>query len=396
MPSVPSAPARLVELARAFTWLGLTAFGGPAAHLAIMQREFVERRGWLSRERFVDLLGLSSLLPGPTSTEMALGIGFERARWSGLLIAGLGFILPATLLVLGLAILYVEVGAVAGVHDLLYGMTPVVLAVIAHAVIRLVPTAFTDAWTWLIGAAALGASVLGVLAPSALLQPVVVLLGGALAGLAARRLPLLVSGGPRAAMALNLPGASVGLPGAAVGLGLGAIFLTFLKMGIVVFGSGYVLVAFLGSELVAPGYISQQELLDAIAIGQLTPGPVFTTATFVGYLLAGVPGAIVATVGIFLPAFVLVGATHPFLPRLRANATVSAAIDGLNAAAVGLIAASVVILARDALLPGGQVDLLAVALAVAAFVVLLGGRLGPVPLLLAGAIVGLVARTVAA
>ena len=253
MPSMSFVPARLGELARAFTWLGLTAFGGPAAHLAIMQREFVERRGWLSRERFVDLLGLSSLLPGPTSTEMALGIGFERARWSGLLIAGLGFILPATLLVLGLAILYVEVGAVAGVHDLLYGMTPVVLAVIAHAVIKLVPTAFTDAWTWLIGLAALGASVLAALAPSPLLQPVVVLLGGALAGLAVRRLPLLLRGASGAAVALHLPGASVVVPAAAAGLGLGAIFLTFLKMGLVVFGSGYVLVAFLGSELVDPG-----------------------------------------------------------------------------------------------------------------------------------------------
>jgi chromate transporter len=393
MPTKPDVPARLAELARAFTWLGLTAFGGPAAHLAIMQREFVERRGWLSRERFVDLLGLSSLLPGPTSTEMALGIGFERARWSGLLIAGLGFILPATLLVLGLAILYAEVGAVAGVHELLYGMTPVVIGVIAHAMVRLVPTAFTDAWTWIIGVGALGASVLGVLAPSPLLQPVAVLMGGALAALAVRRLPELVRTARGAAIALSATGPAEILPAAAAGLGLGSIFAMFLKMGLVVFGSGYVLVAFLGSELVAPGYISQQQMLDAVAIGQLTPGPVFTAATFIGYLLAGVPGALVATAGIFLPSFVLVGASHPFLPRLRANETISAAIDGLNAAAVGLIAASVVILARDALLPAGQVDPLAVALAVGAFLVLLSGRLGPVPLLLAGALIGLLART---
>ena len=182
----------------------------------------------------------------------------------------------------------------------------------------------------------------------------------------------------------------------AASLGLGAIFLMFLQLGVVVFGSGYVLVAFLGNELVTPGYISQQELLDAIAIGQLTPGPVFTTATFIGYLLAGIPGAVVATVGIFLPAFVLVGATHPYLPRLRANQTISVAIDGLNAAAVGLIGASIVFLGRDALFPDGSFDALAAALALGALVVLLGGRIGPVPLLLGGAIVGLLARTLLA
>jgi chromate transporter len=395
MPPPPLPRTRIGELARAFTWLGLTAFGGPAAHLAIMQREFVERRRWLSQERFVDLLGLSSLLPGPTSTEMALGIGFERGRWGGLLIAGLGFILPATLIVLVLAILYTAVGDVSGARLLLYGMAPVVVAVIGHAMIRLAPTACTDVLTSLIGVLAFAASVVGYYLSLALLQPVVVLLGGAMIMLLIRRLPALLRGRSPAALALpwgdwtTLPPVAA----AVASLGLGAIFLTFLKMGLVVFGSGYVLVAFLGSELVGPGYISEQELLDAIAIGQLTPGPVFTTATFIGYLLAGIPGALVATVGIFLPAFVLVGASHPFLPRLRANPTISLAIDGLNAAAVGLIAASVVFLGRDALFPDGTFDALAGALALGSFVVLLGGRLGPVPLLLGGALVGLVART---
>jgi chromate transporter len=346
----------------------------------------------------VDLLGLSSLLPGPTSTEVALGIGFERGRWRGLLIAGAGFILPAALMVLALAILYAEVGAVAGVHDLLYGMTPVVLAVIAHAVIKLLPTACTDLPTWFIAGAALVASVAGFFVDSPLLQPIAVLLAGALVALLVRRLPMLLRG---SAGALVLPVPDLAMPlsataTAVAGLGLGAIFLTFLKMGVVVFGSGYVLVAFLGSELVAPGYLTEQQLLDAIAIGQLTPGPVFTTATFIGYLLAGIPGAIVATVGIFLPSFVLVGVSHPFLPRLRANATVAAAIDGLNAAAVGLIAASVVFLGRDALLPGGSLDPLAVLLALGAFGALLSGRVGPVPLLLGGALIGLLARTLGA
>jgi chromate transporter len=234
----------------------------------------------------------------------------------------------------------------------------------------------------------------------AVLQPIAVLLGGALLLLAVRRLPSLIRGGSAAALVLPLPlggsSGSASVAAAAASLGLGAIFVVFLKMGLVVFGSGYVLVAFLGSELVAPGYITEQELIDAIAIGQLTPGPVFTSATFIGYLLAGIPGAVVATVGIFVPSFVLVGASHPFLPRLRANQTISIAIDGLNAAAVGLIGASIVFLGRDAFFPDGAVDILAVALALAAFVVLLSGRLGPVPLLLGGAVIGFVARTLPA
>ena len=277
-------------------------------------------------------------------------------------------------------------------------MAPVVIAVIGHAMIRLAPTAFTDTWTWLIGGAAGIASVAGFYSSLAILQPLVVLLGGALLLLAVRRLPALLRGRSPAVLVLPLgesPGV-VSMAAAAASLGLGAIFLTFLKLGLVVFGSGYVLVAFLGSELVTPGYLSEQELLDAIAIGQLTPGPVFTTATFIGYLLAGIPGAVVATVGIFLPSFVLVGVSHPFLPRLRANETISIAIDGLNAAAVGLIGASIVFLGRDAFLPDGSPDLLAGALALGAFLLLLSGRIGPVPLLLGGAIVGFVARTLLA
>ncbi len=383
----------LRELAREFTRLGLTAFGGPAAHIAIMQREFVERKAWLSRERFVDLLGLSSLLPGPSSTEVALGIGFERARWTGLLIAALGFILPASLIVLAIAMVYAQLGSLAWVNDLLYGMSPVVIALITHAMVKLAPTACIDALTWAIGIVAFIVALI-------VLQPIAILLAAALVALAARRGPAVwerLRGG--AALVLLPVGSSetvmFNAAAAAAGLGLIGIFWSFLKMGLVVFGSGYVLVAFLGSELVAPGYISQQELLDAIAIGQLTPGPVFATATFLGYLIAGIPGAVVATVGIFLPAVVLVGLAHPFLPRIRANADLSAAIDGLNAAAVGLIGASAVLLAQDALLVDGGLDLLAVALALAAFLALLWGRVGPVPLLLGGAVVGLLVRTLA-
>jgi chromate transporter len=381
----------LRDLAREFTRLGLTAFGGPAAHIAIMQREFVEQKGWLSRERFLDLLGLSSLLPGPSSTEVALGIGFERARWTGLLIAAAGFIVPASLIVLVIAMLYSELGSLSWVSHLLYGMSPVVIAVIAHAMVRLVPTACTDRLTWVIGVGSLVVALV-------VLQPIAILVGAALLALAVRRGPelLRVTRGAAGLLLIPVGGPTSVLGAAAAGaasLGLGGIFLTFLEMGLVVFGSGYVLVAFLGSELVVPGYISEQELLDAIAIGQLTPGPVFTSATFLGYLLGGIPGAIVATLGIFLPAIVLVGVAHPFLPRIRASASLSAAIDGLNAAAVGLIGASAVLLGRDAFFTDGGFDPLAVTLGAVSFVALLSGRVGPVPLLLGGALVGLAVRS---
>ncbi len=383
--------ARLIELAREFTRLGLTAFGGPAAHIAIMQREFVDQKAWLSRQRFVDLLGLSSLLPGPSSTEVALGIGFERARWPGLMVAAFGFIVPASLVVLLIAIVYVELGSLSWVMSLLYGMSPVVIGVIAHAMVRLAPTACTDALTWAIG---IGAFLISLV----VLQPIAVLVGAALVAFVVRRWPeLLARGRGAAGMALLPVGKPAGLvlaTTAATSLGLAGIFWTFLKMGLVVFGSGYVLVAFLGSELVAPGYITEQELLDAIAIGQLTPGPLFTTATFLGYLMAGIPGAIVATVGIFLPALVLVGVAHPFLSRMRANKDLSAAIDGLNAAAVGLIGMSAVLLAQNAFFVDGAIDALAVTLGLGAFAVLLSGRVGPVPLLLGGAAVGLASQTI--
>ena len=392
---------RPVELAREFTRLGLTAFGGPAAHLAIMQRELVERRAWLSQQRFVDLIGLSSVLPGPSSTEVALGIGYERGRWPGLLVAALGFIGPAVLITLVIAVIYVEAGTLGEARHLLYGMSPVVIAVVAHAMIVLLPSAFTDAVTWVVGLGAFVASLV-------LEQPLLVLIGAALVTLVLRRGPAWLRGGGSSALLGGLalgeaspsssaivPGATAAgavaaVAGAATTLGGAGIFLTFLKIGLVVFGSGYVLLAFLGTELVVPGYVTDQEILDAVAIGQLTPGPVFTTATFLGYLMAGLPGAIAATLGVFLPAVLLVGIAHPWLDRIRADASLSAAIEGLNAAAVGLIGFSVVLLAEEAFVPAGSIDLVAVGLALASFLILLSGRLGPVPLLLAGAIIGLV------
>lgn len=383
--------ASLAEVATTFLRLGLTAFGGPAAHIAIFQREFVDGRAWVTRERFLDMLGASNLLPGPTSTEMAMGIGFERRRWAGLLVAGTGFILPASLIVLALAMLYERAGSMAAVNDLLAGMSPVVIAIIAHAVVRLAPGAVRDLVTALVGGGAVVLTVVGG-------QPLPILLGGALLVVAVRRGPdalreLRTGGrGARAMVTLGPWGTAVpAFPAAAATtLSVAAIFAMFLKLGLVVFGSGYVLLAYLQSELVDPGFITQQQLLDAVAIGQVTPGPVFTSATFIGYLLAGVPGAVAATVAIFLPSFVLVGLVHPFLDRIRRSRLASAAIDGLNAAAVGLIAATAVILARDAI-----ADPLAVVVAAGSFALLVAGRLGPVPLLVVGALIGLARGAVA-
>ena len=392
---VPSSAGsvRLRDLAGSFTWLGLTAFGGPAAHIAIMQREFVERRAWVTRERFVDLLGLASLLPGPTSTEMTMGIGFEQRRWAGLLVAGLGFILPASLIVLVVAMLYQGAGSLDGARSFLYGMSPVVIAVIGHAMIRLVPTALTDVPTWTVGVAAFAGSVAGLWLSLWFLQPVAILLGGAVILLVVRRLPDLLRHSSSAALVFTSHSEAMLAAAASASLGVGAIFLTFLKMGLVVFGSGYVLVAFLGSELVAPGYITEQQLLDAIAIGQLTPGPVFTSATFIGYLLAGVPGAVAATVGIFLPSFLLVGATHPFLPRNlgRAGRSRRPSTASTPRPSASSRHPSCSWVAMPCSRPAASISWRS-CWPSARSSILLSGRLGPVPLLLAGAAIGFVAR----
>jgi chromate transporter len=362
------AAGRLVELARIFGRLGLTAFGGPAAHLALFRDEFVRRRAWLTEHRFLDLLGAANLLPGPTSTEVAMSIGYDRAGWRGMLTAGVMFILPASLIVLALAIGYVSLGALPAVGWILYGIQPVVVVLVARAIAGLAPAALESWAGWLI---ALGALVLGVLG----VHPLAVLAAAAGGMVAARGI------GTRQLSVL----AVVPLASTTATVGLASLFLTFLAIGTVSFGSGYLLLAFLREAFVVPGLLTDSQLLDAVAIGQVTPGPLFTTATFIGYLLAGVPGAVVATVGIFLPSFVLVGLSHPWIARLRESRLLGAALDGVNAAAVGLLVAVLVELARIAF-----VDAWSVGLAIAALALLWGDRVGPVPVILAGAAAGLV------
>ncbi len=338
----PDRSGRLGELARVFFKLGVIGFGGPAAHIAMMDDEVVERRGWLSRQHFLDLIGATNLVPGPNSTEMTMHVGYERARWPGLFVAGASFILPAALTTGVLAWLYVKYGALPEVAPFLAGIKPAVLAVILGALWKLGRKAIKS---WILAA-------LGILVGVALalgIGELWALLAGGLIGMAV--LALWKERGARAAtkgggLFLTAPqigrdtlAVAAGATGAAVGLSLWTLGLFFLKVGAILYGSGYVLIAFLEGGLVRDyGWLTEQQLLDAIAIGQFTPGPVLTTATFIGYVLAGVPGAIVATLGIFLPAFVFVGILNPIVPRLRDSKWTAAFLDAVNVSAVALMA----------------------------------------------------------
>jgi chromate transporter len=331
---------RLRELAVLFLRLGVTAFGGPAAHVGMMEDEVVTRRGWLSRQHFLDLVGATSLIPGPNSTEMTMHIGYERAGWRGLAVAGSLFILPATVLTGILAWLYVQYGTLPAVEPLLVGIKPAVIGIIATAVYRLGLKAVKNWQLALIGAGVLTAAFLGVD------EVVALLVGGVLGALLLRALA-----GSAALLLLPLPASGLRLllqqdGETAVSLwNLGAFFL---KIGAILYGSGYVLVAYLEGGLVDQlGWLTQAELLDAIAIGQFTPGPVLTTATFVGYVIAGVPGAVVATLGIFLPSFLFVLLLNPLIPRMRQSVWLSAFLDAVNVAAVGLMVAVLFNLGRQ-------------------------------------------------
>jgi chromate transporter len=380
----------LAEVALVFGRLGATAFGGPAAHVGLMRDEIVRRRRWVSEQHFIDLLGAANLVPGPNSTELAIHLGYVRAGWSGLIVAGACFILPAMALVTAIAWAYVRFSALPAVEWLLYGVKPVIIAIVAHALWGLLRTAVKGPLTAALAALAFALALLGVNELALLLAGLV---AGALATLPWRdRRPGASLGG---VAGLGLVGVS--LATAATPVSLGTLFWTFLKIGAVLYGSGYVLLAFLQSEFVdGLGWITEQQLLDAVAVGQFTPGPVFTTATFIGYLVAGLPGAIVATAAIFLPAFVFVAATGPFVPRLRRWRWTRGPLDGVNAAALGLMAAVTVTLGRAALVDPrtGLPDLLATALALVALALLLRTTLNSAWLVLGGALVGVIARLV--
>jgi chromate transporter len=375
-PAVKGSGRPLREVALFFLRLGLTAFGGPAAHIAMMEEEVVRRRAWLTREEFLDLLGAANLIPGPSSTEMAIFIGYRRAGWAGLILGGTCFILPAALIVVGFAWAYVRFGALPQVASVLYGVKPVVIAVILQALLGLGRTAVK---TWTLGVIALGAAA----ASFAGVNPLAILAAAGVLTIIARTAP----GGALGGFGTVFSGiGTVAAPVAAVvaPASLSGLFAVFLKVGAVLFGSGYVLLAFLRADLVDHRHwLTESQLLDAVAVGQVTPGPVFTTATFIGYLLRGGTGALVATVGIFLPSFILVALSGPLVPRLRRSRAAGAFLDGVNVASLALMATVTWYLGRSAL-----TDAVTVLLACASAFLLLKFRVNSVWLVLAGALVG--------
>ena len=390
--------SRLASLAVLFLKLGTLGFGGPAAHLALMEDEVVGRRQWLSRQEFLDLVGVTHLIPGPNSTEMAIHLGLMRAGLAGLVVAGLSFILPAATITAFFAWLYVECGHLPEVAPFLDGVQPVVLAIIFSAVLRLGKTAGKSWRRAGIGVSVALACVFG-------LGEIWSLLAGGMIGMfilvrlpGAR--PPAASGGPGTSVSGALLGAflvpwiavqallpTVALAAAQVAErpgGLRDLGLFFLKVGAVLYGGGYVLVVFLESELVHEwGWLTPKELLDAIAIGQFTPGPILSTATFIGYQLAGVPGAVVSTIGIFLPSFFFVLLIRPLMPRLRGGPWRSAFLDAINVSAVGLMAVALLKLGAAIL-----VDPSSWVVAVAAIVVLLRFKVSAAWVVVGGALLG--------
>lgn len=325
--------SRLKEISLVFLKLGITSFGGPVAHVAMMEDEIVKNRKWLSKEKFLDLYGATNLIPGPNSTELAIHLGYERGGWLGLILAGACFILPAMLIVLSFSIIYTKYGALPEVSNILYGVKPVIIAIVFQAFIRLGQSAIKSRTTSIIGVAVIVLSILGV-------NEILLL---ALAGL----FMLISTDSSKLNKSKFYSLAPILMPFAVLpsvqlqktGMDTSKVFLSFVKIGSILYGSGYVLLAFLEAEFVEKfGVLTNQQILDAVAVGQFTPGPVFTTATFIGYILEGISGAIAATIGIFLPAFLLVGILNPFVSKLRSSKALSNILDGINVASWGLMA----------------------------------------------------------
>ena len=379
-------PGALREVVALFSKLGVIGFGGPAAHIALMRDEVVRRRRWISDERFLDLLGMTNLIPGPNSTEMAIHLGYLRAGWPGLIAGGVCFIVPAMVSVLVFAWAYVRYGSRAEVAWLLYGIKPVIIAVVLQAVWSLGRAAVKGPL-----AATLGIAVLVLFLVGA--NEIALLFGGGIAYMLVRegRRRWLVGGATPVAFLLGAPAGAVAQAAAGAGAAtatLGTLFLTFLKIGSVLYGSGYVLLAFLRNDFVVRlGWLTDRQLIDAVAVGQFTPGPVFTTATFVGYIIGSWPGALLATLAIFLPSFVFVALSHPLIPRIRGRAVTAALLDGVNVAALGLMLAVTWELGRAAI-----VDAVTAVLAIAAAVLLVRYRVNSACLVLGGGAVGIAYR----
>ena len=367
---------RLSEVAALFLKLGLTAFGGPAAHIGMMHDETVKRRKWLSDQEFLDLVGVTNLIPGPNSTEMAIHLGFLRAGWPGLMIGGICFIVPAMLIVLVLASVYVHFGSTPQAQWLLYGIKPVVISIVVQALWNLGQKAVKGPLTAAVACIVLVLYFGGVNEIALLFAGGLIVMSGA----NFQRLRRQALG----SFLIPLSGVSV-LAQVSIPFSLAGLFLTFLKIGAVLYGSGYVLLAFLRADFVVRlGWLTDQQLIDAIAIGQVTPGPVFTTATFIGFILGGIPGALLATLGIFFPSFIFVAISNPLIPRMRRSAWVSGLLDGVNVASLGLMAAVTGQLSRASL-----IDPATMLIALIAFGLLIRFKVNSTWLIVGGAMTGL-------
>jgi chromate transporter len=376
---LPAAKHAWLAVAWLFFKLGAISFGGPAAHTALMEQETVRKRGWLSREHFLDLLAATNLVPGPNTTEMAIHIGFLQAGWPGLIAGGVAFIVPAFLISLALAVVYVRLGSLPQGAALFYGINPAVVAIMLAATCRLGRTALRDKRTVGIGVIGLAAALAGV-------NEVVVLLAAGLAGILLYAKPKGLRSPPALMLMIWSPLALPLLPAVAwLNDRLLQLGLFFLKVGALLFGSGMVLFAFIQRDVVSGfGWLTQQQLLDAIAVGQMTPGPVLSSATFIGYLVAGVPGAVVSTTAVFLPSFVIVALIGPRIPRLRKSPVAQAFLRGVNAAVVALILAVSVTLFRSAI-----VDVWTALILLAGLLALLHFKIDAFRFVLGGAAAGL-------
>ncbi len=365
--------SNLKEVASVFFKLGCFAFGGPAAHIAMMEQEVVERRKWMTREHYLDLIGATNLIPGPNSTEMTMHCGHERAGKAGLFVAGICFIVPAIVITGLLAWLYTKYGELPAVAPFLVGIKPAVLAIIAQAVLKLGKKAVKNTELIILGIAVVLACLLGA-------HEVLVLLVAGVLG------AVYFNWRKKTALQFNPLMALVLGQAATPFLKIGSvkIFLTFLKVGSILYGSGYVLFAYLDAELVAKGWLSHAQLMDAIAVGQFTPGPVLSTATFIGYQLNGFSGALASSAGIFLPSFLFVLLLNPLIPRLRSSQFFSSFLDAVNVAAVGVMLAVLIQMTSSSLTNWQNIVVALVSLALvfglkkisAIWVVVIGAVLG--------------------
>lgn len=316
------------EIAKLFFKLGVIGFGGPAAHIAMMQDEVVRKRKWMDEQHFLDLIGATNLIPGPNSTEMAIHIGYDRGGWKGLIVAGLCFIVPAVLITAVFAVLYKNYGQLPALQPFVYGITPAIIAIIAAAVYPLAKKSLKSTQLWIIGIAAMVLNFVGI-------SEIIVLFGAGFLAMGLKAIKTKSTG--KLSALIPLPLLQITGTGMAA-TGLTGLFFTFLKVGAILYGSGYVLFAFLDTELVATGLLSRQQLIDAIAVGQFTPGPVFSSVTFIGYQIDNFQGALVATLGIFIPSFVFVALLNPLVKKVRNSTIFAAFLDAVNVASVAVIA----------------------------------------------------------